>query len=1009
MRSLLIAALALATMAGVANATRLPASPAPVAFGDWPPDSVRLYTAHPLPESLSAWRARAVTMRARPAQPFEADQLVDTATTHLRLDIARLLVTFPNYRQPPIAAEVVDLDGNAFPEVVSISSAMDSLTIHTDVAADFVEHLSRVPLPGDGFGLAVGDVDGDGHSDVVCSSYSTNGLVILRGLGAGALAPALVYPTGVTPLGLALADLDGDGDLDVAVACAGDSSVHMMRNRGDGTFEDAGALRVGAGPVSVIAKDVTGDGLVDLVSMDQDAFTLSCLVGLGGGAFAPAATSAVPGMPFGIAAADLDDDGRVDIAMSGYLGSRVLLGDGTGHFTPGTVLSSRVDRMNGGVAIADLDGDGRLDVATGEAGVRGSGAFAYFGAVRIHRALGGGRFETMPGYRTVGGLQSISLGDVDRDGLLDLLAVGTSEGFINQVPGVSVLYGRPDHRWRGLLELGLPLAAPVSYWSALHSASALHLDGALEDLVAVTDGRIMLMVNRGERGFAPATQVGTGDILAVRDLDGDGRDDVVIQDASTLGVLRGAPGHTLVPGAWTQPSYTFLALGRFDADAFPDLIVRDAPGNLLLARGVGDGGFGVPAPTGPALPYEPWLGQPGGLAGNGVDLDRDGIDELALFRVRNSTAPEIGDEHAPDTVEVYRALPGGTLTSIAKYAVPWPTGSKYWYDAPHQILSGDFDGDGWPDLMAFRWGPSAPGTRGSYGVLMNQGGSTMALSEVDWVSIEASEAAVADLDGDLRDDMVISVVHSDDTGELAWLVSRGDGTFASGSRNDVGDFLNSIGVGHFDDDPRPDVTITSGRDICLDVLMNATPWQDFDTPVLASLVSASIEAGTAHLAWRVDDASAEAIVLRSDGGATWAERARLRPAGDGSVRFDDAGLTPGAHVGYRLALLERGALVTASETWLDVPAAAQLALVGASPNPVAGDLNVAFSLAERTRGTLALFDLAGRRLAEHDLSALAAGEHRVRLASAGTIAPGLYFIRLVTPQHTLTTRAIVVD
>ncbi len=101
--------------------------------------------------------------------------------------------------------------------------------------------------------------------------------------------------------------------------------------------------------------------------------------------------------------------------------------------------------------------------------------------------------------------------------------------------------------------------------------------------------------------------------------------------------------------------------------------------------------------------------------------------------------------------------------------------------------------------------------------------------------------------------------------------------------------------------------------------------------------------------------------------------------------------------------------MTANETWLAVPVAARLALAGARPNPVAGDLMVAFSLAHRTPGTLALFDLAGRRIAEQDVSAFAPGEHRVRLAAAGAVRPGLYFIRLVTPERTLTTRAIVVS
>ena len=620
--------------------------------------------------------------------------------------------------------------------------------------------------------------------------------------------------------------------------------------------------------------------------------------------------------------------------------------------------------------------------------------------VRVYRNLGGGVFEPGPGYHTMDQLQSLTVGDIDGDGRPDVLAPGAGAWIgYSWGPGLHVLMNRGGGRLSSLAEYALPSPSIVR---------TVHLGGPLDDLVVAADGFVMLMVNRQANGFAAPVKVATGSILAVRDLDRDGLDDVLVQTGDTLRVLQGAVGHTLVPGAWSLAGYWFFALGEFTADGVADLVLHDALGSLFLAAGAGDGGFDAPQSTGAARPYDSTYGlRP--AVGNGVDLDRDGVDELVVFQQRAPGTPELPGGHSPDTVVVYRAGPTVTLTSIASCPVPWPPDSKWWWDGPHQVLPADFDGDGWLDLLAFRWGPSAPGTYGSYAVLMNQGDGSLAVSEYDWVQIETSEAAIVDLNGDLRDDVVFSAVHSDDTGWLYWRVSKGDGTFTEGRRNDLGDYLTSVTIGHFDSDARPDLAIIAKRNGYVGVIMNTTLWPDASTPVLASLVSASVEAGTAHLAWRVDDASAEAVVLRNDDGATWTERARLRPAGDGSVRFDDAGLAPGAHVGYRLAFLERGALVTASETWLDVPAAARLALAGAAPNPVAGDLMVAFSLAERTRGTLALFDLAGRRLAEHDLSALAAGEHRVRLAPAGTIAPGLYFIRLTSPQRTLTARAVVVE
>jgi hypothetical protein len=144
--------------------------------------------------------------------------------------------------------------------------------------------------------------------------------------------------------------------------------------------------------------------------------------------------------------------------------------------------------------------------------------------------------------------------------------------------------------------------------------------------------------------------------------------------------------------------------------------------------------------------------------------------------------------------------------------------------------------------------------------------------------------------------------------------------------------------------------------------------------------------------WRCAGADGGPVIVeRSEAAATWREVARLVPEGDGTVRFEDADIAPGGRYGYRLVLGEGSAALTASEVWLDIPAAPALALAGATPNPVEGDLTVAFTLAGHAPATLALFDLAGRRVASRDLGVLGAGEHRVRLAErANRLPSGVY-------------------
>ncbi len=574
MRTLALAGLFLliAEAATASVPSRLPST-------DWIYDAAPLLTGKVPRDTLEARWARAQSARARPEQPNGATWMVDTASTHIRLDMPRQLRALgdSHYPLPALFALIADLDGDAYPEVVSTSPASDSVLVFLDEAADATERRIGAKLPGLAFALALGDVDADGRLDLVCSTWSSDQLAVLRGLGNGSFAAPSTFAAGPGTRGLALADLDADGDLDIAVACADDSTLRVFLGDGSGAFAPSAAYPVGRQPALVIAADVTGDGRPDLISMNQAAATLSCLVNLGGG-FAAPVTSPLIGRPFGIAAGDLDADGHVDIAVSTDAGSAVMWGDGAGGFGAGPVLSTRSCPQDGGVAIADLDGDGRLDVITGESGVRGPGAFAYFGAVHVFRGLGGGAFEKGPSYRSVANLQSVSVGDIDHDGLPDIVACGAGAGYTDPRPYISVLIQRPDHRLRSLTEYGTP---------GVGRARAARLGGSVDDLVAVIGGHVQLMVNQGVRGFAPAVDQGPGTIALVRDLDRDGFDDVLVSNGDALSVLRGTGGHAFTPAGWSMTGYVFLAAGEFTGDALPDLIVRDATGILYLARGLG--------------------------------------------------------------------------------------------------------------------------------------------------------------------------------------------------------------------------------------------------------------------------------------------------------------------------------------------------------------------------------------------------------------------------------------
>ncbi len=77
------------------------------------------------------------------------------------------------------------------------------------------------------------------------------------------------------------------------------------------------------------------------------------------------------------------------------------------------------------------------------------------------------------------------------------------------------------------------------------------------------------------------------------------------------------------------------------------------------------------------------------------------------------------------------------------------------------------------------------------------------------------------------------------------------------------------------------------------------------------------------------------------------------------------------------------------------------------PNPTRQSASVGFALQSAGYVTLDVFDVQGRRTARVLSQHLPAGPHHVR-APTGTLAPGLYFLRLTTESAVATQPLVVV-
>lgn len=281
--------------------------------------------------------------------------------------------------------------------------------------------------------IVVNDINNDTILDILVTHYNyfDSSIGIFYGYGDGNFTLPKIYSAGSTTWSAAIAvgDFDNDNRIDLAITHLQQNSISIMLQRKFDSFDSSTMFTTGSysRPKSIATADFNNDDQLDIVVVNSGTNNIGILLGDRSGDFSNQSiySTGSDSLPSSVATGDFNNDHCLDIVVvnsaTNCLG--ILLGYGNGTFDNISTFSTGIDSDPSCITVSDLNKDNHTDLIVSNWGLNNvlvflgnsNGTFVEFQSYSLN-------YNARP--------QSLAIGDMNNDGLLDIVVVNDGPNHI---------------------------------------------------------------------------------------------------------------------------------------------------------------------------------------------------------------------------------------------------------------------------------------------------------------------------------------------------------------------------------------------------------------------------------------------------------------------------------------------------------------------------------------------------------------------------------------------------